>query len=245
MILNIYKEKDWTSFDVVAKVRGILNASLSDRVPNKIKRKRKVGHAGTLDPLAEGVLVILTDSDTKIQDKIMKSEKEYECEISFGATSETYDLEGKLTRHEIPQDLDIETELDKHLKKYVGEFEQKVPPYSAVKVKGKELYKKARAGKIDESEIPTKKVHIYAIKKLGFYERAELPTVKLKITCGKGTYVRSLAHDLGEDLGIGGVLVSLVRTRVGDYVVEEALRIEDFEEKFKNVKPLVRQEPFQ
>lgn len=232
MILNVYKEIGWTSFDVVAKIRNILNAGLHKNVPNKLKRKRKVGHAGTLDPLAEGVLVILTDADTAKQNKIMISDKEYECEISFGAESETYDLEGELTYHKIPSDFDVENKVTKLLKKYIGEIEQRVPPYSAVKVKGKALYEKAREGKLMDEEVPTKKVVVYDIEKLGFYEKGKLPTIKLKIICGKGVYVRSLAHDLGKDLGIGGVLVHLVRTRVGDYVVKESQKIDDFEESY-------------
>jgi len=217
--LNVYKEKDWTSFDVVAKIRGLLGGG----------RKRKVGHAGTLDPLAEGVLIILTDEDTKKQQEFMELEKEYVCEISFGATSPTYDLEGPLSYKDIPRDLDIEKELETLLSKYMGELEQRVPPYSAVKVQGKPLYKKAREGQLVESELPFKKVTVYNIEKLGFYQKDNLPTINLKINCSRGTYIRSLAHDLGEDLGVGGVLSSLVRTRVGDYTVETAKKVNELE----------------
>jgi len=216
--LNVYKEKDWTSFDVVAKIRGLLGG-----------RKRKVGHAGTLDPLAEGVLIILTDGDTKKQQDFMRLEKEYVCEISFGAASPTYDLEGPLSYKDIPRDLDIERELEILLPKYIGEIEQRVPPYSAVKVQGKPLYKKARAGQLVEGELPFKKVTIFNIEKLGYYQKNNLPTVNLKISCSKGTYIRSLAHDLGEDLGVGGVLVSLVRTKIGDYTVEAAKKVTELE----------------
>ena len=219
MILNVYKEKDWTSFDVVAKIRGLLGGG----------RKRKVGHAGTLDPLAEGVLIVLTDEDTKKQQSFMNLEKEYVCEISFGATSPTYDMEGPLSYKDIPRDLDIEKELEILLPKYVGDIEQKVPPYSAVKVQGKPLYKKARAGDISKDELPTKEITIFNIEKLGFYEKGKLSTMKLRINCSKGTYIRSLAHDLGEDLAVGGVLASLVRTKVGKYAVETAKRIAELE----------------
>lgn len=159
----------------------------------------------------------------------MKLEKEYVCEISFGATSPTYDLEGELAYKDIPQDLDIEKELETLLPKYVGEIEQKVPPFSAVKVKGKPLYKKARSGGVLESELPFKKITIFNIEKLDFYQKNKLHTIKLKINCSKGTYIRSLAHDLGEELGVGGVLVSLVRTKIGEYVVEEAKKIVELE----------------
>ena len=228
MILNIYKEKDWTSFDVVAKVRGILNARLNPNVPNKLKRKRKVGHAGTLDPLAEGVLIILTDADTRRQDELMKTDKEYECEISFGATSETYDLEGDLTDHTIPADFDLQTSLEQAIPKYVGEIEQTVPYYSAAKVDGKALYKSARSGKkADLESLPTKKVTIYDIKTLETFEKDGRPTVRLLVVCSKGTYIRSLANDLGKDLGVGAVLVGLVRTRVGDFSVQDSVKIAD------------------
>lgn len=234
MILNVYKPKDWTSFDVVAKIKGILNSGLNPNVPNKVRRKRKVGHAGTLDPLATGVLVILTDKDTKIQDKIMKSEKEYECEISFGAESPTYDLEGDLTYTKIPKGLDIEIELENHIPKYLGEIEQTVPPFSAVKRDGKKLYIEARKGRLDLETLPKKVVNIYSIEKIEYYIRDNLPTVKLRITCSPGTYIRSLAHDLGKDLGIGAVLVNLIRTRVGNYDIEKSLTLEEIENRLKN-----------
>lgn len=225
MVINIYKEKDWTSFDVVAKVRGILKKKSGCKV--------KVGHAGTLDPLAEGVLLILTDEDTKRQPEFMAMEKEYECEISFGAISPTYDLEGELTYFDIPEDLDVEKELEKLFPKYTGDIEQKVPPYSAVKVGGKPLYKKARQGKISTDQLPRKKITIRNIEKLDFYLKNKLPTVKLHINCGKGTYIRSLAHDLGEELGIGGVLIELTRTKVGKYTSREAIKISALEKKLK------------
>ncbi len=223
MILNVYKEKDWTSFDIVAKVRGLLGGG----------RKRKVGHTGTLDPLAEGVLLVLTDEDTKKQQYFMNLEKEYVCEISFGATSPTYDLEGDLSHLDIPSGMDVEKELDKFLPSYVGEIQQRVPPYSAVKVQGRPLYKKVRAGKLDRSELPYKKITIFDIQKVDFFKKDKLTTVKLKITCSKGAYIRSLANDLGEDLKIGGVLVSLVRTRIGSYKIEEAEKISDLEKALK------------
>ena len=222
MVINMYKEKDWTSFDVVAKVKGILGG----------KKSRKVGHAGTLDPLAEGVLLILTDEDTKKQDQIMSLEKEYVCEIAFGAQSITYDLEGELTFDALPpSNTDLKANIEKHLPKYLGQIEQQVPPYSAAKVGGKKLYIEARKGNIKKTKLPVKKVTIHKIELLDFYKQKlqakELPVAKLKITCSKGTYVRSIANDLGNDLGVGGVLVSLVRTRVGKYKVEDSLKISE------------------
>lgn len=219
MILNIYKETTWTSFDVVAKLRGILGT-------------RKIGHAGTLDPLAEGVLIILTEKDTKKQDQFMGLEKEYLAKIAFGADSPTYDMEGPLTFNEVVLSKgEFEVELNKAFKKYIGEFEQTVPAFSAAKVKGKRLYKQARAGNIDISKLPKKTVSVKSItlESLGEEKIKDsfLFIATIRIVCGKGFYVRSLAHDLGQDLGTGAVLTKLVRTRIGEYKVEDARKIEE------------------
>ncbi|KKS72673.1 MAG: tRNA pseudouridine synthase B [candidate division WWE3 bacterium GW2011_GWD1_42_70] len=190
MILNIFKPKNWTSFDVVAKVRGVL----------KVK---KAGHAGTLDPLAEGVLVVLTGDDTKKQAKFMEMEKEYIAEIAFGAESPTYDLE------------------------------MLIPPYSAKKVEGKPMYKLARQG-VEMAE-QRKTVTLSSIDVMEQKSRelntdkgvVALPCVTLRIKCSSGTFVRSLAHELGEKLKMGGILISLVRSAVGEYRVENSVKIED------------------
>lgn len=221
MILNLYKEKGWTSFDVVAKVRGMLGG------------KRKVGHAGTLDPLAEGVLVVLTDEDTKKQDEFTKMKKEYIAKIAFGITTPTYDLEILPDVREKQISLeDAKKGLGKILPKYIGDIDQKVPAYSAAKVEGKRLYKEARAGRIKEDSLPVKRITIYNIEVLEWSEeefetknegeKQKFPVVKIKVECSSGTYIRSLAHDLGEELGTGAVMTSLVRTKVGDFTVEQA-----------------------
>ena len=207
---------------MVAKLRGVLGI-------------KKIGHAGTLDPLAEGVLVVLTEKDTKKQDSFMKMEKEYVAEIAFGAASESYDLERELVVSEggmlgvVGVD-GIREQLEKALPSFAGEIEQTVPPYSAVKVKGKRLYKHAHKGRKIEN-LPVKKVTLYSSEILSVLEKeiapkVVLPTAKIKITCSSGFYVRSLAHDLGERLGTGAVLVSLVRTKVGNYKVEDSKTIE-------------------
>ena len=219
MIFNIYKETGWTSFDVVAKLRGILAT-------------RKIGHAGTLDPLAEGVLVILTEKDTKRQDELMGHEKEYLADVAFGAVSPTYDMEGPISFNETSI---TKGELEFHLKellgKYIGEYKQTVPAFSATKVKGKRLYKEARAGTIKLEDLPKKEVNVSEILIESIFEEKinETPlfVVRLKITCGKGFYVRSLANDLGEDLGVGAVLIKLVRTRVGDFTLEDSKKISE------------------
>lgn len=220
MILNIYKEKDWTSFDVVAKVRGLL-------------KTKKVGHAGTLDPLAEGVLIVLTDKDTKKQNEFMSMKKEYVAEIAFGATSETYDLEGDLTFTTLPPDFDLESQIEEALPDFIGTIKQTVPAYSAVKVNGKPLYKSARKGKVNLADLPTKEVTIYSlfVKHFGSatFEDKVLPTVELICTCSKGTYIRSLAHDLGYSLGVGAVLTKLVRTKVGDFTLDDSKKLAELD----------------
>lgn len=220
MILNIYKPKNWTSFDVVAKARGVL----------KVK---KAGHAGTLDPLAEGVLIVLTEDDTKKQDKFMEMEKEYIAEIAFGAETPTYDLEILPHLNVAPNSEELFEKLREILPAFTGEIEQTIPPYSAKKIQGKEMYKLARKG----VEIPkqTKKVTIWSIDILGMESKEletdggaiSLPVVTMKVRCSSGTFVRSLAHELGEKLGTGGVLKSLIRSAVGEYRVENSIKIED------------------
>jgi len=222
MILNIYKPKSWTSTDVVRRVKSTLNL-------------KKVGHAGTLDPLAEGVLIILTDQDTKKQMEFMSMQKEYVFETALGVTSETYDLEGPFnfsTSDTVFEKQDIERVFGK----YVGKIRQKVPAHSAVKHKGKPLYKYARRNELSEYMIPEKEVQIYSIEILDFDASKEipimgkklnLPVIKGRVICGKGTYIRSLVNDIGNDLGTGAVLISLVRTRIGDYTVEQSKNVDD------------------
>ena len=209
MILNVYKPVNWTSFDVVAKLRGILGT-------------KKIGHAGTLDPLADGVLIVLTDKDTKKQDELMYTNKEYIAKVALGLDSDSYDLETELTENKnYKGSLDFED-----LKKYSGTIKQTVPPYSAVKVKGKRLYEMARNKSIDSTILPVKNVNVYNIEILDFVKKdygvfTAIDTVTLKINCSKGFYVRSFAHDLN------GVLVGLTRTKVGEYLLEDSLNIKD------------------
>jgi len=225
MILNIYKEKGWTSFDVVAKLRSLL-------------KTKKIGHAGTLDPLAEGVLIVLTDSDTKRQDEFMHMEKEYEADVVFGATSPTLDLEGPISFSDIEitkylKSKDLKKILLPILKNYTGEFEQTVPAYSAKKLGGKELYKLARSGKLNVSDLPTKKVHVKSISLVRIFSTTklngglDLPVVTLNIVCNSGFYVRSLADALGKELGLGALTLRILRKRVGDFSVGGSRKIKD------------------
>ncbi|KKS29971.1 MAG: tRNA pseudouridine synthase B [candidate division WWE3 bacterium GW2011_GWE2_43_18] len=220
MIINIYKPKNWTSFDVVAKARGVL-------------RLKKAGHAGTLDPMAEGVLIVLTNDDTQKQAKFMEMEKEYIAEIAFGAETPTYDLEILPHLNTEPKSEELFEKLREILPMFTGEIEQSVPPYSAKKIQGKEMYKLARKG----VEVPrqTKKVTIRSIDILEMGSKEletdagliSLPAVTMKIRCSSGTFVRSLAHELGEKLKTGGVLKSLIRSAIGQYRVEDSVKIED------------------
>lgn len=222
MILNVYKEPNWTSFDVVAKIRNTLRE-------RRGTKKVKVGHAGTLDPLAEGVLIVVTDMDTKKQDEILNDDKEYVAKIAIGASSASYDLETPL---EFADNVDFEyvkNNLNDVISKYVGEFEQQIPAYSAKKIDGKKLYELSREGKSGEIELPTKKVNIYSIKLESITEESledhTLPVLTCRVLCSKGTYIRSLANDIGNDLGFGGVLLHLIRTRVGDFYIEDAKKL--------------------
>jgi len=221
VILVIDKPKNWTSFDVVAKLKGQL----------KVK---KIGHSGTLDPLATGVLVVLTNEDTKKQDQIMKNDKEYVAEVSFNLYSPTLDLE------QIPQKseslitlAELKNKLPLALPNYLGEIVQEIPMYSAKKVNGKPLYKIARQNPLGtEQNIKpfTKLITIYEIEILDYFEKQLesldgtylSPTVKIKVRCTSGTYIRTLAKDLGETLGTKAVLSDLIRTRVGEYNLESA-----------------------
>ncbi len=228
MIYIINKPKGWTSFDVVAKLKNVL----------KVK---KIGHAGTLDPLAEGVLVVLTDNDTKIQDEIMKGQKEYISEVSFNLYSPTLDLEM------IPQNpartisiQDLKDKLPQILKKYVGTIEQTIPEFSAKKIKGKPMYKLARKALKQNAPILNdtvkKEVTIASIDIMDIYEKniesntgpVSSPTAKLRVMCSHGTYIRALARDVGNELGTQAVLSSLTRTRVGKYTLEDSKTIESF-----------------
>jgi len=201
-------------------------------VVQKIKRSggfKKVGHTGTLDPLAEGVLVILTDADTKRQGEFMGLKKEYLVKIAFGYESDSHDL-GTTIRTAGKNIADNLTRkaLSAALANYIGKIRQQVPAYSAVHVKGERLYKIARSNASINLPLPYKEIEIYDINICSFKNNEQLncsvcTTAEIKIICGKGTYIRSLVRDLGRDLGCGAVAALLVRTRVGGYGIEDSL----------------------
>jgi len=226
-ILVINKPKGLTSHDVVNVVR-------------KISKERRVGNAGTLDPLASGVLIVLVGrAATKRQAEFMNADKEYTAEITFGKVSKTYDAEGPLTVTASAEKLEkLSPKIIKDAcQNFIGKFKQKPPAFSAIKVKGVALYKKARRGNLNEAEIPIKEVEINSITLLKYQttDKESFPKIWLKIKCQKGVYIRSLAQDLGEKLGVGAYLSELVRTRVGQYVVEQALDLQSLTNKYENL----------
>lgn len=209
-IINVYKEKGYTSHDVVAKMRGIL----------KIK---KIGHTGTLDPDAEGVLPVCIGKGTKLVDMITDRDKTYLAVCKFGITTDTQDITGNvLTTCNVDVNLKKITDV---IHGYIGEYMQLPPMYSAIKVNGKRLYELARQGK--EIERDRRRVIIKDIRILGYSD--EKHEITLSVDCGKGTYIRTLLHDIGQDLGCGGTMKSLVRTAVGSFFVEDALKLSEIE----------------
>lgn len=208
------KPLGWTSFDVVKKVRWQLCRHLG-------VKKLKVGHAGTLDPLATGMLILCTGKATKSIERIQGQMKEYEATIRFGATTASYDAEQPEENICDISHLTEEKILD-GISHFIGKVEQFPPVFSAVKVKGKRAFKSARKGQ--EVEIPSRSIWVESFELLSY----EAPEAKVRIQCGKGTYIRSLAHDLGQDIGTGGYLTALRRTAIGDFRVEDAWQIEDF-----------------
>lgn len=208
-MLNINKPGGITSFLVVKKVRSRF----------KIK---KVGHAGTLDPFATGVLLLLTGKATKKSQEISALEKQYVAEIEFGVETDTLDKDGKIVnRCKNMTEPGRDTLIDL-FRSFEGEIEQIPPIYSAIKYKGRRLYKYARKGV--EVELKPRKVRIENISLVNY----NWPLVTIDVTCSKGTYVRALARDFGKELQTGAYLKSLVRTRVGEYLISDAMELEEF-----------------
>lgn len=210
-VLVVDKPLRWTSFDVVNKIRYCLKTKYG---------KIKVGHAGTLDPLATGVVIVCAGKETKKIDEYMGEEKEYVAEITFGHTTPSYDLETSFNEEFSYNHVD-RTLLDRVICQFTGEIEQFPPTYSAIKINGVRAYEKARKG--DEIEMKSRRVVIREIEIV----KAELPIVELRIVCSKGTYIRSLAYDLGKACGSGSHLSALRRTRVGSFNVEDAFQMEE------------------
>lgn len=206
-ILLIDKPLEWTSFDVVKKLRY------------KLKVK-KIGHAGTLDPLATGLLILCTGKKTKVINSIQEQPKEYTGTMVLGKVTASYDLETPVEEGGDTSNL-TENELQNFLPQFTGAIEQTPPIYSAIKVDGKRAYTKARKG--EKVELKSRTVHIYNFE----LTNIDLPNVKFKVNCSKGTYIRSLVHDFGQAVGCGAYLSELRRTKIGDFSVEDASSIDD------------------
>ena len=215
-IIPIYKPYTWTSFQIVSRVRYHLSRKYG------IKRF-KVGHAGTLDPLATGVLLLCTGKATKRIEELQSHTKEYEAEIMLGATTPSYDMEHPVNAT-YPYEHITEDAVRSVLEGFVGEIAQRPPLFSACKVDGKRAYDLARKG--SDMELAPKNIRIDAIELL----QCELPKIKIRVVCGKGTYIRSLARDIGEALGSGAYLTALARTRIGEYKLEDCINPETFNE---------------
>ncbi len=224
-VLAFDKPLRWTSFDLVAKVRYNLCRKLGTK-------KLKVGHTGTLDPLATGVVIICTGRRTKLIESLQYDVKEYITTLQLGATTPSYDLE-KEVNATFPTDHITRELIDKTIPEFVGEQWQKPPMFSAVQVNGKRAYELARKG--EEVELKPKLLVIDEIEVLGFDEvKMQL---SLRIVCSKGTYIRALARDIGERLGSGAYLTALRRTRIGETRVEDCMTIDQFLEQLKNYEP--------
>ena len=219
-VLLIDKPLNWTSFQVVNKVRWLIKQQFSIK-------KIKVGHAGTLDPLATGLLILCTGKFTKKIETYQAQVKEYTGTITLGATTPSYDLES-----EIDQKFDIseisEADILKNTQQFLGKIQQQPPIFSALKQNGKRLYEYAREG--SKIEIPSRPVTITEFK----ITKIKLPCIEFRIVCGKGTYIRSLAHDFGKSLNNGAHLSGLRRTKIGEFRVEDAISVLEFERLFKN-----------
>ena len=207
------KPYGWTSFDLVRKVRGLI-------------RIKKIGHAGTLDPLATGLMILCTGKFTKRINEFMGQEKEYIAEVALGAITPTYDLESEPTDHKNWESI-TDVDLELALEKFRGPILQIPPAHSAIKVGGKRVYELARAGK--EVKLEPRPV---TIRELEVMKRVG-NLITLRVVCTTGTYIRSLANDLGQALGCGAYLSGLVRTRIGEQLLTQSMRIDEFEQTIK------------
>ena len=213
-IIVIRKEKGYTSHDVVAKLRGIFHM-------------KKIGHTGTLDPDAEGVLPVALGKATKLVDLITDKEKTYEAVMRLGVVTDTQDMTGTILS-QTEQISVTEKEVKEAAESFLGEQLQIPPMYSALKVNGKKLYELAREGKTVERK--PRPVHFYQIEIL----EINLPLVRYRVVCSKGTYIRTLCHDMGEKLGCGAAMESLVRTKVGKFELKDAITLAQAEEAVKS-----------
>ena len=212
-IVNIYKEKGYTSHDVVAVLR-------------KVVGQKKIGHTGTLDPDATGVLPVCLGRATKVCELLTDHDKTYEALLLLGKTTDTQDISGEVLEERNPGDL-TEEEVRSCIESFIGEYDQIPPMYSAVKVNGNKLYELAREGKTVERK--SRKVQIHGIRIL----EMNLPHVRMEVDCSKGTYIRTLCHDIGEKLQVGGCMEELERTKVGRFLKEDAVTLDEVRQKME------------
>ena len=212
-IVNIYKEKGYTSHDVVAVLR-------------KVVGQKKIGHTGTLDPDATGVLPVCLGRATKVCELLTDHDKTYEALLLLGKTTDTQDISGEVLEERNPGDL-TEEEVRSCIESFIGEYDQIPPMYSALKVNGKKLYELAREGKTVERK--SRRVQIHGIRIL----EMNLPHVRMKVDCSKGTYIRTLCHDIGEKLQVGGCMEELERTKVGRFLKEDAVTLDEVRQKME------------
>ncbi|MCQ2376057.1 MAG: tRNA pseudouridine(55) synthase TruB [Salinivirgaceae bacterium] len=224
-VILIDKPLRWTSFDVVNKVRYLLSRYM------KVKRL-KVGHAGTLDPLASGLLIVCTGQYTKLIDQIQATEKEYIATFKLGKTTPSFDLETEVDSTCDCSHITIE-QVKKALDEFIGEQDQIPPMFSAKKVDGQRAYEAARQNK--EIELKPSRITITEVELIN----SQLPMVTARIRCSKGTYIRSIARDLGQKLGCGATLYELRRTTSGNFLVNNAVDVLEFEKFIKNLPPIM------
>ncbi|MDE6208314.1 MAG: tRNA pseudouridine(55) synthase TruB [Lachnospiraceae bacterium] len=213
-VINIYKEKGYTSFDVVARLRGML-------------KQKKIGHTGTLDPDATGVLPVCLGKGTKLCDMLLDKDKTYKAVLIFGISTDTEDISGKIINEENEEDIRkkiSDEDIVNTINSFLGIYEQLPPMYSAIKINGKKLYELAREGKTVERKKRTVEIKEINIKKI------EFPRVFFEVTCSKGTYIRSLCRDIGDRLDTSACMEALERTKVGRFHISESITLDKLQE---------------
>jgi tRNA pseudouridine55 synthase len=218
-ILLIDKPVGWTSFDVVAKIRAGIRAEYRERGEKPTKKQQRVGHAGTLDPFATGLLIILKGDACKKAGEFLKLDKVYEATIRLGQTSTTGDPEGEIT--EVSDKVPGIDEVKASLKKFKGKITQRPPIYSAIKINGQRAYKLARKG--EEVIMPTRQVTVFSLELINY----SYPELKIQAHVGSGTYIRTLAEDIGSELGVGAYCSQLKRTAIGKTLLTNAIELKD------------------
>ncbi len=217
-VLLVDKPLEWTSFDVVGKIRNAIK-------PKKVK----VGHAGTLDPLATGLLILCTGKKTKTIDQIQGQEKEYSGTITIGATRPSYDKETEIDEH-FDFSMIREEDIYEATKQFIGDIQQFPPAHSAIRVGGERLYKKARRGEVVELKARAVSIRSFEITAIN------LPNISFNVVCSKGTYIRSLAYDFGKALNNGAYLSSLRRERIGNFHVDNAYTVANLDEHIRSMR---------